>query len=311
MAKRWKKSDGCEPCGQFGSTPCERLAVAAAVGDPLRHARERLAALVRELHVHERLVRVRVEGLLGVLDLLAVQLGVVLEHEEAVHARGLVRRGLALEDHDAARHLEDRGAGGRAAGTERLELCEALGALRVLLRRAAGGLVVGEQALAARRRVVIALDQRLAVRADRVAVGAEQVVAVGGRAVVLLVGLLRREVRARRHVGLLGLRLLLLRELRGVVERLRAGERHVRPVRVEHVRLPVVELELRRGAHLLDRALARSAPTGSPIEIWSRPERWISGSETPSASVRLRIVSSASSSACCVTTGTCGVGWPW
>ena len=116
-------------------------------------------------------------------------------------------------------------------------------------------LVVGQQALAGGRRVVIALHQRLAVGADRIAVGAEQVVAVGGRAVVLLVGLLRREVRARRHVGLLGLRLLLLRELRGVVERLRAGERHVRPVRVEHVRLPVVELELRGGAHLLDRAL--------------------------------------------------------
>jgi hypothetical protein len=51
--------------------------------------------------------------------------------------------------------------------------------------------------------------------------------------------------------------------------------------------------------------------SGSPIEIWSGPERWISGSETPRASVRLRIVSRASSSACGVTFGTCGVGWPW
>ena len=59
--------------------------------------------------------------------------------------------------------------------------------------------------------------------------------------------------------------------------------------------------------------MARSAffTAGRPIEIWSRPERWISGSDTPSASVRLRIVSIASSSACWVTTGTCGVGWPW
>jgi len=60
-------------------------------------------------------------------------------------------------------------------------------------------------------------------------------------------------------------------------------------------------------------AIARSAfsTSGRPIEIWSGPERWISGSETPSASVRLRIVSSASSSASGVTVGTCGVGCPW
>ena len=59
--------------------------------------------------------------------------------------------------------------------------------------------------------------------------------------------------------------------------------------------------------------IARSefCTSGRPIEIWSLPERWISGSDTPSASVRLRIVSSASLSACGVTVGTCGVGWPW
>jgi hypothetical protein len=39
--------------------------------------------------------------------------------------------------------------------------------------------------------------------------------------------------------------------------------------------------------------------------------RWISGSDTPSASVRLRIVLIASSIASGVTLGTCGVGWPW
>ena len=50
---------------------------------------------------------------------------------------------------------------------------------------------------------------------------------------------------------------------------------------------------------------------GRPIEIWSEPERWISGSETPRASVRLRIVSIASEIACGVTFGTFGVGRPW
>ena len=78
----------------------------------------------------------------------------------------------------------------------------------------------------------------------------------------------------------------------------------------EDVRLPVVELELGRGAHLLDRAL-RVLHVGRPTEIWSRPERWISGSDTPSESVRLRIVLIASSTACGVTVGTCGVGRPW
>ena len=57
---------------------------------------------------------------------------------------------------------------------------------------------------------------------------------------------------------------------------------------------------------------ARSAfcTAGRPIEIWLAPARWISGSETPRASVRLRIVSSASSIACGVTSGTFGVGRP-
>jgi hypothetical protein len=60
-------------------------------------------------------------------------------------------------------------------------------------------------------------------------------------------------------------------------------------------------------------SIARSVflTSGSPIEIWSLPACWISGSETPSASVRLRIVSIASSIAAEVTSGTCGVGRPW
>jgi hypothetical protein len=50
---------------------------------------------------------------------------------------------------------------------------------------------------------------------------------------------------------------------------------------------------------------------GRPTEIWSEPERWISGSETPSASTRLRMMSIARSIASLVTCGCCGVGRPW
>jgi hypothetical protein len=59
-------------------------------------------------------------------------------------------------------------------------------------------------------------------------------------------------------------------------------------------------------------SIARSAllTLGRPIEIWLEPARWISGSDTPSASVRLRMVSIASSIDCGVTSGTCGVGRP-
>jgi hypothetical protein len=58
--------------------------------------------------------------------------------------------------------------------------------------------------------------------------------------------------------------------------------------------------------------LARSGfcTSGSPTEIWVWPARWISGSATPSESTRLRIVSMASSTACGVTSGTCGVATP-
>ena len=57
-------------------------------------------------------------------------------------------------------------------------------------------------------------------------------------------------------------------------------------------------------------SIARCAffTSGRPIEIWFSPARWISGSDTPRASVRLRIVSSASLTACGVTFGTFGVG---
>ena len=104
------------------------------------------------------------------------------------------------------------------------------------------------------RRVVVAARERLLVGPDRQLVGAEQVV-LGRGGVVLRGRPVRRQVRARRHVVGLGLRLLLRRHLGGLEERLGARVRGVGPAVAEHVRLPVVELELRGGAHLL---MARS-----------------------------------------------------
>ena len=54
-------------------------------------------------------------GRLGVLDVRAVQLGVVLEHEEALDLRRLVLDALGLDDRDALGHLDHPRAGGRAA----------------------------------------------------------------------------------------------------------------------------------------------------------------------------------------------------
>jgi hypothetical protein len=85
----------------------------------------------------------------------------------------------------------------------------------------------------------------------------EEVVAVG-RGVVLLVGLLLREVvgRVGREVGLLRLRLSDRRALDGRVQAVDAAGR-IRIARArlsvcaDDVRLPVVELQLRRGPNLL------------------------------------------------------------
>ncbi len=257
IAKRWKKSSGGAPAGTFGQSGETPASVWQS--RPLSARRfvtrcEGLAALVRELHRHERRLRVRIEVLLGVLDLLTVELRVVLDHEEALYALRLVRRRLGLQDHDALGHLDDARAVRRAGRAEGVELRLALRVLRVLVRRTRRGVVVGQQVLAVRGRVVLALAERLLVGADRQAVRAEQVVLVAG-GVVLLVGLFRRQVRARRHVVLLGLRLLLRSHLGGLVERLGARVRGVRPAVAEYVRLPVVELELRRRAHLVDGAL--------------------------------------------------------
>ncbi len=147
-----------------------------------------------------------------------------------------------------------REPGGRPARAERLQLLLARRALGVLGRLAGGGLVVGERLLARGARVVVAGAHRLLVRPDRELVGTEEVVARRGGGVVLTVGLGGGEVRARRHVGGLRLRLLLGCRLGGGVQRLAPRVGRVRPA-AEHVRLPVVELELGGGAHLLDGAL--------------------------------------------------------
>jgi hypothetical protein len=51
--------------------------------------------------------------------------------------------------------------------------------------------------------------------------------------------------------------------------------------------------------------------SGSPTAIWSRPERWISGSETPSWSTRSRMMSIERLTASWVTLGCAGVGLAW
>ena len=130
----------------------------------------------------------------------------------------------------------------------RLARCWRLARQRQLVR------VVREQLVAGRVRLLVAFFRRLVVRP-------EQVVAIGRR-VVLAVGLFGGQalVGVRRDVRLLGLRLSLRRALGGGVQavdaslRVRvAGTGHA--ARADDVRLPVVELELSRRAHLLLGAL--------------------------------------------------------
>jgi hypothetical protein len=179
--------------------------------------REGLAALVAELHRHERGARVGVGVGLGVADVLAGQLRVVLQHREALDLRRLVRLPLLLHDHDPLGDLDHARAVRRPAGAEGLELRAALGALRVLVRVAGLLVVLGEQLLAVGRRLVRLGADRLLVRPDRRLVGAEQVVAVL-LGVVLAVRLLGRVAGVRHHVRLLRLALLLRGRQRGVVQ---------------------------------------------------------------------------------------------
>src|SRR4051794_10553392 len=58
-------------------------------------------------------------------------------------------------------------------------------------------------------------------------------------------------------------------------------------------------------------ARCSSETPGRPTAIWSRPARWISGSETPSWSTRWRMMSTARSRASWVTVGWAELGLPW
>ena len=149
IAKRWKKSSAASPAGTFG------LDAPASVSQSRPRSAIRFVTRAnawRPLSVNSIVTSgAFVFGskcLLGVLDLLAVQLGVVLEHEEArVRARTGSAPARPRGPRCPAGTLMTARAGRRAAGAERLELRQALRVLRVL--RAAGrrrGVVVGQQA---------------------------------------------------------------------------------------------------------------------------------------------------------------------
>ena len=86
-----------------------------ALGDPLGDRGEGLAALVRELHRHDGFLGLLVGVLLGVLDVGARELRVVLDHEQPLHGLRLLWRALGLDDRDPLRHLQDLAAGRWAA----------------------------------------------------------------------------------------------------------------------------------------------------------------------------------------------------
>ena len=135
----------------------------AALREALRHALERAAALVGELHRHDRLLRALVGVRLRVFDVRAGELGVVLEHEVARLGVLVLRLLLlvGLHDHDPARDHRAPGSrsGGPAAPSFSSSSRQALfagtfgfgprfGEARLALEPVA---VIGEQLLAARR----------------------------------------------------------------------------------------------------------------------------------------------------------------
>ena len=255
--------------------------LSAAVGLALGRAGERGAALVREVEGDDRLVRLRVERLLRVLDVRARQLRVVLEDPVAERPSTLLAR-LGLDHDDPARDLHREAArrGPDALVAERRERGGARRALRRLTRalaaRGAGGAralvvvgdllaalvelrgVVGGRLLCRRARLLADLARREQLARDASA-RAEQVVLVARRVVLAVVvpldlllvvpelALDRRRGAARRDVHRLRARML----LRSGLDRREDVEGRLRLVRREQVRLPVVELELRRRPDLL------------------------------------------------------------
>ena len=240
----------------------DRGALLAPLRDPLRHRREGLAALVGELHGHDRLVRALVEVLLGVLDVAPAELRVVLEHVVALEVLRLFGQALALDHDDPARHLEDDAAGrrprvtlGRGLGAgragiaerDREQLVAAFAVLGNVLRLALGSrdaLEVGEQLLAVHVR---AGDGMLVLVEEVIGVLVAVVALVRGGGALPLRGLWT-------EVLPLCLRLLLGSHLDGLEEPARARVGRVAAL-PEDVGLPVVELQLGRRAHLGDRAI--------------------------------------------------------
>ena len=171
---------------------------------------------------------------------------------------------LGLDDDDALRHLDHRAARRRPTALERLQLIAAGRVPRVGPGLARARREVGQELLAAARGLIgrtrlerpAVVAQRPVIRAEQVVLGRARVVA----AVVVLLDLLLVAMEAPhdvlrgtagRDVGRLRPRLRLRRHHRRLEERRRARVGRVRPAVAEHVRLPVVELQLRGGADLL------------------------------------------------------------
>ncbi len=162
-------------------------------------------------------------------------------------------------------------------------------------------LVVGQQLLAGRIRA--RLDQLRCVGAEQVVRGRRcRVLRRRSTARIFFLSPSKRcsissEAPPGGQVGLGRGRLLLRGDLDRVVERRLAGVGGVRALAAD-VRPPSRRTGAGRSCRPAASRGRRSSTSGRPIEIWSLPARWISGSETPSESVRLRIVSIASSIAC-------------
>ena len=121
---------------------------------------------------------VRVGRRLRVLDVGAVQLRVVLEHEEALDLRRLVGHRARPRPPRCPRGTSiTREPAGGPPEPSAFELLQARRALGVLGRGARRRVVVGEQLLAELPGLVVAGAERLLVGPDRELVGAEEVVA--------------------------------------------------------------------------------------------------------------------------------------
>ncbi|GBD46582.1 hypothetical protein HRbin41_01410 [bacterium HR41] len=212
--------------------------------------------MVAEAHRDDRLAGAGIELLAGVTDVAARKLDVVFDHEVALDLFGLVRCALGLDDEDPLRNPHDDAARRWAACAQRAQLARALRALRVALGGAGPRLVVRQQLVATR---VGPLNEP--------AIGTEQVVASLGAVVAPVVVLedlaaVAAETSTHggrdafgRHIGRLGAWLLSRRYAYRLPQGAAAGVRLVRPAAAQHVRLPVVKLELSGGSDLLDRPL--------------------------------------------------------